>query len=154
MLFKKSRILFYVFSATYLISFLIPSYQVPSYVYTLYSKYLISGDYFSELRGYECFLISLKTLVQSPIIIPGTLANFVVAICWIISIGNFSEEYKIFNFLLRFSCIFSVLIWPVLLKEGFMTGYYIWATSSIGISITFTSLNTKTKNHDEDLLDN
>jgi hypothetical protein len=154
MLFKNSRFYFYLFSGLYLISFFIPSYQVPSYVFTLYSKYLITGDYYSELTGYECFLISLKTLVHSPIIIPGTLANFVVVLCWMISMGNHTEDYKIFNFLLRFTCIFSVLLWPVLLKEGFLTGYYLWAISSIGISVTYTNLNSIKKNSEVDLLDN
>jgi hypothetical protein len=71
-----------------------------------------------------------------------------------ISMGNHTEDYKIFNFLLRFTCIFSVLLWPVLLKEGFLTGYYLWAISSIGISVTYTNLNSIKKNSEVDLLDN
>ena len=105
------------------------------------------------LNGYDALWAATVTIFKSPVAFLGSLANFAVITVWILYLAKISDDLKFFKNTLAVITMVSVLIWPLALKSGFLSGYYLWAFSSIVISFSYAAMKNQKELHEDILLD-
>ena len=131
-----------------------PAYSIPpSFLLTIKDHNTKLADTPSLLLGYECARGAFLSMFSSPVALLGTLANFAVLTILILHLLPISGEIKLFKSILIVVVIVSVLIWPVSLRMGFLSGYYLWAISAIGISFCYGNMVVHYHDYEELLLD-
>jgi hypothetical protein len=128
----------------------LPAYHIPFfYLEEFQEKEIFFFEKSPLLYGYESMLISLFTIFKSPIAFLGSLSNFAVIIVWLLYLTKARGEIRLIKSFLAVVAMVSVLIWPVTLKIGFLSGYYLWAFSTISITFTYALMkNLKTEPFD------
>ena len=150
----NTKTFFIFFFMLFPISFFLPAYNIPpSFLLTLKENSTKLSDIPSLLFGYECAWGAFFSMFSSPVAFLGTLANFAVLTIWILYLLRISGEMKLFRSILIVVVIVSVLIWPVALRIGLLSGYYLWAISAIGISICYGNIIVYNHDFEEILLD-
>ena len=95
----------------------------------------------------------LLTIFESPIAFLGSLSNFAVITVWLLYLTRASGEIKLIKSFAAVVAMVSVLIWPVALKIGFLSGYYLWALSSIVITFSYAAMKNLKEETEDILLD-
>jgi len=146
--------IFGLFSVLYIFSMILPAYSIPDY----YMDEIINKNKFvfkfgPFVYGFDALWAALITIFKSPVAFLGSLANFAVITVWILYLTKISDDLKFLKNTLAVITMVSVLIWPVALKSGFLSGYYIWALSSIFISFSFATMKNQKELPEEIVLD-
>jgi hypothetical protein len=132
----------------------LPAYHIPFFYLKEFQE--IGIFYFGNsplLYGYESMLLSLLTIFESPIAFLGSLSNFAVISVWLLYLTRASGELKLIKSFAAVVAMVSVLIWPVALKIGFLSGYYLWALSSIVITFSYAAMKNLKEETEDILLD-
>ncbi len=141
-------------SILFIISFMLPSYDL-DYIINLTS--IGNNENFGNIPrimyGIDCFWQSTLNMADSPVAFLGSLANFTIILIWILFLSGIEANLKILKNILTVITMVSVLIWLVSLKIGFLPGYFLWAISAIGITLSFNSFNNIAIVFDETILD-
>ena len=148
------HLLIVIFSLLYLLSMFLPAYHIPFFYLKEFQE--IGIFYFGNsplLYGYESMLLSLLTIFESPIAFLGSLSNFAVISVWLLYLTRASGELKLIKSFAAVVAMVSVLIWPVALKIGFLSGYYLWALSSIVITFSYAAMKNLKEETEDILLD-
>lgn len=144
----------YFFTALYLLSFLIPCYNLkPILDMTLLGELESVKNIPEIMFGYHCFWWSTISISDSPVAFLGSLANFAVFTVWLLYSIKVAGTLKLLKNLLSVVIMVSVLIWPVALRIGFLTGYYLWAISCIGIALSYGNMSSIKPEYEDLLLD-
>jgi hypothetical protein len=148
------HLLIVIFSLLYLLSMFLPAYHIPFFYLKEFQEKGIF--YFGDsplLYGYESMWFSLLTIFESPIAFLGSLSNFAVITVWLLYLTRASGEIKLIKSFAAVVAMVSVLIWPVALKIGFLSGYYLWALSSIVITFSYAAMKNLKEETEDILLD-
>jgi hypothetical protein len=154
---RQKIYLHYIFalsSIVFIISMFLPAYNIPLFYM---DEFIENGRNFYKygplLFGYESLWVSILTIFKSPVALLGSLSNFAVITVWLLYLTKASGDLKLFKSFLAVVTMVSVLIWPVALKIGFLSGYYLWAISSIVISFSYAAMKNYKDDIDDILLD-
>jgi hypothetical protein len=148
------HLLIVIFSLLYLLSMFLPAYHIPFFYLKEFQE--IGIFYFGDsplLYGYESMWLSMLTIFESPIAFLGSLSNFAVITVWLLYLTRASGEIKLIKSFAAVVAMVSVLIWPVALKIGFLSGYYLWALSSIVITFSYAAMKNLKEETEDILLD-
>ena len=133
---------------------LMPAYSIPElYKEQIFEKSSLSHELASIFYGYECAWLSMLTIFKSPVAFLGSLANFAVPAVWILFLSKIEGNFKLLKNFFAVLSMVSVLIWPVALKIGFLSGYYCWSIASIGICFTYAAMKSFSVDEEDILLD-
>ncbi len=145
---------FGLFSILYIISMFVPAYCIPDYYMDeLVNKSKYAFRFGPFLNGYDALWAATITIFKSPVAFLGSLANFAVITVWVLYLTKISDDFKFLKNTLAVITMVSVLIWPLALKSGFLSGYYLWAFSSIVISFSYAAMKNQKELHEDILLD-
>ena len=145
---------FGLFSVLYIFSMILPAYCIPEhYMDEIINENKFGFRFGDFVQGYEALWAALITIFKSPVAFLGSLANFAVPAVWILFLSKIEGNFKLLKNFLAVLSMVSVLIWPVALKIGFLSGYYCWSIASIGICFTYAAMKSFSVDEDDILLD-
>jgi len=103
--------------------------------------------------GYEAAFIAIQNMSVSPVAFIGSLANLTVLAIILLQMLRVSGKLTRLRSLFVIICIVSVLIWAVVLRRGFSSGYFLWSFTCIGLSLIFAITKPYQPSFDDTLLD-
>ncbi len=147
---------FYLFALGYIIAFFLPSYYIHPLVESAFQEYTASnvkGEEVHIFYGYQCAVLALINILDSPIAFIGSLANLSIFAIFIFQMLRLPGKLKFLKSALVVTCMVSTLIWPIALRLGMMQGYYLWMFCCIGMSIAYSTQKTYQEEFEDQVLD-
>lgn len=152
----RAKHLFGILGLGYFISFFMPAYFIHPLVESFYSEY--AAEYFDGERihifsGYQAAWLSLVNIFNAPVAFIGSLANISIFAMLIFQMLKLPGKLKFLKSTFVVVCMVSTLIWPVALRIGMLSGYYLWMFCCIGMSISFSMQKPYKEEFEDQVLD-
>jgi hypothetical protein len=147
---------FSLFALGYLLSFALPTYFLHPLVETFYRDYAIDyfdGERISIIYGYQAASLAFLNLFKSPIAFIGSLSNISVFAMFIFQLIKLPGKLNFLKSVLVVVAMVSTLIWPVALRIGMLSGYYLWMFCCIGMAISFSVQKPYQEDFEDQVLD-